>query len=106
MQFLQYLKAMAGDDPGHALELLEAVSVGNEGASPLPERSQKEECGRPHPPCEPVALVRVRRQSAHTEGDVQRLQHVNAVRQKHKLRHLLRPPCSQKRRRACIFHRP
>jgi len=97
---------MARDDPCHALELLEAVGVGNERLSPIPERKQNKERERPHPPDEPVAHIRVRRQSAHTEGDMQRRQHVNAVRQKHKVRYLLRSPCPQDRIhsiRSCIW---
>lgn len=86
------MEAVARDDPGHALELPEAISVGHEGVPPAPESEEHRQGEGPHPPREPVALVRERRQSAHTEAHVQRRQHVDAVRQKHEIRyHLLSP---------------
>jgi hypothetical protein len=53
------MEAVARDNPGHALELVEVVLMGHESVRQAPEDGQCDYHGRKHEPDEPVGFVGV-----------------------------------------------
>ena len=74
------MEAVARDNPGHALELVEVVLVGHESVSQAPEDGTSDYHARKQEPDEPVGFVGMSWEGAETEADLQRTQPVDTVR--------------------------